>query len=299
MQTKPRFLISRLGALGDVILTTPIIRKIHQDRGGFCEISVRTFAVDVFARNPHVHQILDGRTPIRPEDFDCVINLDLAYEKNPKVHILDAYGFYAFGGQLDFDRTCELFPGDEDQRFGRAIAESLPGGFIVMHMRRVPQSNKSPPESFWQEVVLGLLAETPWSILQIGAAGEIAFGGDPRLVDLRGQLSIHQLREVIAGARSFSAMDSGPSWVASTTTTNTVVFYTTARAEYRLPSRHGGNHTVMTPDIPCYGCRERMPLGSTMVACERGDEDCVNRFDPRAAIDAIKAASAPGTSAIT
>jgi hypothetical protein len=43
IQTKPRLLINRLGVLGDVILTTPIIRKIHEDHVGFCEISVRTF----------------------------------------------------------------------------------------------------------------------------------------------------------------------------------------------------------------------------------------------------------------
>lgn len=33
IQTKPRFFITRLGVLGDVILTTPIIRKIHEDHG--------------------------------------------------------------------------------------------------------------------------------------------------------------------------------------------------------------------------------------------------------------------------
>lgn len=291
MQTKPRFLINRLGALGDVILTTPIIRKIYEDHGGFCEISVRTFSTDVFARNPYLKNVFGGNEPISIADFDFFINLDLSYEKNPGVHILDAYGFYAFGEPLNFDRSCDLFPSDDDKRVGEQIAGMFPGNFIVLHMRRAPQSSKNLPESFWREVVVGLLNESPLFIVQVGSADEIGFGGDPRLIDLRGKLSIHQLREVIAGANSFCGVDSGPVWVASTTNTNTVVFYTTSRAEHLAPNRKQGTHTALTPSIECYGCRERMPLGSTMVLCARGDDECVNRFDPKKAVDVIKAAS--------
>ncbi len=280
--------MNRLGSLGDVILTTPIVKKIYMDRGGFCEITVRTFAPEVFHRSPYVSRISHGTEPLSPADFDCFINLDLSYEKNSRVHILDAYGFYAFGSRTDFDRKCELFPGPEDIQLGHQISESFPEGYVVLHMRRAPQGSRNLPESFWREVLAGLVNETRLTVVQIGSAGEIGFGGSPRLVDFRGRLSLHQLRETIAHARCFCGVDSGPVWVASTTETNTVALYTSTRSEYRLPSRSKGSHTVLTPDIECYGCLERMPLGSTMAFCFRGDEECVNRFDARSTIDAIK-----------
>lgn len=286
MQTKPRLLVNRLGALGDVILTTPIIRKLYQDRGGDCEIGVRTMNLDVFRNSPYVHRVYPGNESLPIADFDMVLNLDLAYERNPAQHILDAYGFYAFGAK-PFDRQCELFPSDEDRAIGDAIARLCPNGYIVIHMRKTIQKSRNLPEDFWRLLVTGLLNNTRLSIVQIGAPSELAFGGDPRMLDLRGKLSIHQLREVISHANCFVGVDSAPFHIAATTATNMAVFFTTARAEYRMPFREKGTFKALVPAIDCYGCQERLPLGSTMVSCFRGDEDCINRFDWQVALAAV------------
>lgn len=67
-------------------------------------------------------RVFGGNDPVSIGDFDCFINLDLSYEKNTRVHILDAYGFYAFGENVNFDRTCELFSSDEDRRVGQQVS---------------------------------------------------------------------------------------------------------------------------------------------------------------------------------
>lgn len=286
MQTKPRILVNRLGALGDVILTTPIIRKLFKDRQGFCEISVRTLAPEVFANNPYVAQIYSGSEGILLESFDCFLNLDLAYERNPSRHILDAYGFYAFGN-MAFDRQCELFSTDGDRMLAEAVAGKFPNGYLVIHMRQTIQKSRNLPEAFWRSLVLGLLQHTNLGIVQVGSATELGFGGDDRMLDLRGQLSIHQLREVIHRSNCFVGVDSAPFHVAATTATDMTVFFTTAKAEYRKPFREKGLFKPLVPAIECYGCQERLPLGSTLVSCFRGDEDCVNRFDSNAALAAI------------
>jgi len=122
---------------------------------------------------------------------------------------------------------------------------------------------------------------------------ELAFGGDARLIDLRGKLSIHALRQVIAGARLYLGVDSAPFHVAATTDVNMAIFFTTARAEYRKPTRLRGEFHALTPAIECYGCQDKMPLGSTLVVCARGDEDCINRFDAQRVLESIRTHIAP------
>lgn len=287
MQTKPRILLNRMGALGDVILTTPIVRKLYQDRDGFCSITVRTYVPEVFRDNPYVDKLLTGDDEFRPAEYDVVFNLDLAYERNPSCHILDAYGFHVFGNG-SFSRHCELFTSQDSTLQADQLKERLSDGYMVIHMRRTVQSSRNLPESMWRELVRGLLATSSRSIVQIGMPNELAFGGDDRLIDMRGKLSIHELKQVIAGSHFYLGVDSAPFHVAATTDVNMAIFFTTAKAEYRQPFRTSGSFQAFTPAIECYGCQEKMPFGSTQVVCARGDEECVNRFDAQSVLDSIR-----------
>jgi ADP-heptose:LPS heptosyltransferase len=278
MKTRPRILVNRLGALGDVILTTPIIRKIYQDRDGFCQIAVRTQHPEVFFDNPYVTAIKTLADELITSEFDIIFNLDLAYENNPDCHILDAYGCYVFGN-TSFSRQCEIFPNADAIATALALVPSTGTRYLVIHMRRTVQNSRNLPEFFWKSIIEKLLSQKDVCIVQVGMPNEIAFGGDPRLIDLRGKLSIHALQKVIESSVFYIGVDSAPFHVAATTAVNMAIFFTTARAEFRRPFRPLGNFQVFAPNISCYGCQEKSPLGSTMVTCARGDEDCVNQFD--------------------
>ena len=287
MQTKPRILLNRMGALGDVILTTPIVRKLFQDRDGFCSITVRTHHPEVFRGNPYVASVLTGVDEYRPADFDVAFNLDLVYERNPACHILEAYGFHVFGN-ASFARQCELFAEPDDTLPAKQLQQQCASNYIVIHMRRTMQSSRNLPEAWWLSLIGGLLTTTAHTVVQIGMSNELAFGGHTRLIDLRGKLSIHALQQVIAGSLFYLGVDSAPFHVAATTDVNMAIFFTTARAEYRKPSRPRGGFQALAPAIECYGCQEVMPLGSTLVSCARGDEECVNRFDAQRVLDIIR-----------
>jgi ADP-heptose:LPS heptosyltransferase len=277
-----------MGALGDVILTTPIVRKLFQDRDGFCAITVRTHHPEVFRGNPYVAAVMSGSDEYHIADFDIVLNLDLVYERNPACHILEAYGFHVFGN-ASFPRQCELFVEADDSWHATQLQQQWASNYIVVHMRRTVQRSRNLPEEFWRDLIVGLLATSTHAIVQIGMPSELAFGGDSRLIDLRGKLSIHALRQVIAGSCFYLGVDSAPFHVATTTDVDMAIFFTTAKAEYRKPYRAQGKFQALTPNIECYGCQEKMPLGSTLVVCARGDEDCVNRFDARKVLDIIHA----------
>ena len=287
MQTKPRILINRIGALGDVILTTPIVKKIYMDHNGFCEITIKTHWVDVFKNNPYVHHVVNSNEDTSINEFDKFINLDLAYEKNPKMHVIDAYGMYAFGNNT-FNRQCEIYTSIADKELAKNIHATYPNGYLIMHMRNTHQPNRNIPQEFWLKLIEEIVNTTNYHVLQIGTLSDFAFGGNERLVDMREKLSLHELREVIEKSACYLGIDSAPIHIAGTTTANIVGFYTTARYEYREPIRHEGAFTALIPKIDCYGCQVNLPLGSTIAACARGDNDCVNQFSTDDAISALK-----------
>ena len=287
MQTKPKILVNRTGALGDVILTTPIVKKIYMDHNGFCDISIKTHWIDVFKNNPYIQQCLTSDENISISEFDKFINLDLAYEKNPSMHVIDAYGMYAFGNNT-FNRQCEIYTSISDKELARHIHATHSDGYLTVHMRNTHQPNRNIPQYFWSELIEKIINTTSYHIIQIGTSSDFAFGGNERLVDMRGKLSLHELREVIERSACYLGVDSAPIHIAGTTTTNIIGFYTTARYEYREPIRYKGAFTALIPKIDCYGCQVNLPLGSTIAACARGDNDCVNQFSTTDAISALQ-----------
>ena len=79
--------IRRKMALGDVLLTTPIIRAIKQVQP-LAQIVVETDYLELLKNNPHVRTI--GKAIGTPKDA-LVVDLNMAYENRTEIHILDAY----------------------------------------------------------------------------------------------------------------------------------------------------------------------------------------------------------------
>jgi len=299
MNDRPKILINRQGAGGDVLMTTPIFRKIHQDHSGACDIDFCTFTQnEIWVRhNPHIkrvitsHVIGTGAAPAADmiAKYDQYIDLDNVYERNPGVHAIDAYAEVAIG-HSDFDRSLELHTTDQDKEFARELKQILNNDYIVLHIRKHFWENRNLPTTFWQALVEKLLDQTSLTIVQIGGTHEPCISGHDRLIDLRGGTTILNLKEVIANSRLFIGSDSGPTHVAASTATNMMVFYTTVREEYRRPLRTVGRFVPMIPDIECYGChRQNTPESLTMCFRENQDMECLNRFDlDKAAATAVE-----------
>jgi len=80
---KPRILIKRRQALGDVIMTTPIVRRLRQELGRDAIINVATDNPSAFLNNPHIDAVISGGDPT--DGYDRMIDLDLAYERRPEM----------------------------------------------------------------------------------------------------------------------------------------------------------------------------------------------------------------------
>ena len=94
LNQRPRILLIRAGAMGDVLLMTPVVREIFKRHGGFCDITIATRSTELFKNSPYVHNTIDLKTLRKGRhDFDVVIDLDMTIERNRAVHTTDVYAF--------------------------------------------------------------------------------------------------------------------------------------------------------------------------------------------------------------
>ena len=270
-------------------MTSPIVRKLHQD--GNCEIDFAVSADNAafVEKNKYVRTVYKTLpTEEMIAKYDRYIDLDLVYERNPYMHAVDAYALHACG-TTDFDRSLELFTSDEDKQTGKTFSDFMAGNYVVLHQRRWAWPSRNINPEMWAKVVQQIMEQTTAYIVQVGQAHEPVFSGHNRLIDVRGQFSIHELKEVIGNAKLFMGVDSAPSHIAAATNTDMLVLYTSVKEEYRRPLRTQGKFVPIAPDIDCYGCHAENPAPCTTFICKRQDVECVNKFNPDAiAEQAIK-----------
>lgn len=282
MQTKPKILIIRGGALGDVIMTTPIIRELYNTYDGYVDIYVHTGCPDVFKNSPYV----TGINPEIPHHYDAVYNLTQSYENNPAVHAVMAYRWSVFGnGELD-DYSLELHPTTADQEKIDALAYK---NYIVIHMRQHNWPSRNLRPEFFKALIVKILAETDLTVVQVGGEHELAFTGNARVVNDLGKYSIHELAYLIDTARAFIGVDGGLIHVAACTNTPMLAFFTSCKAEYRKPLR-GSKFYPLEANIDCYGCQVHNPVPCTEFICTRGDVACIDAFDVDYVVATLKSA---------
>lgn len=273
---KPKILVVRQLALGDVLLATPIIKQLFLDYSGDCEIDVLTLKPDVFIGNPYVNNVLSPNDYLEQDKFyQKIINLDLAYESMPNMHVIEAYAKYSHGSKdLVVDKRVQLYASKKDYEFIYNLTNKLSSRrFLVLHMRRDTWPSRNLSEKTWSLIVSELLANTDAIIVQVGSGHEISFEEHPRLINLLGKLTIQQLKVLIEKSSCYVGIDSGTLHVAASTDTPIVSIFTSAHHQFREPIGRNDNSLFIpiVPMIECYACQSRIKPPITGVVCERGD----------------------------
>jgi heptosyltransferase III len=96
--SKTRILLMREGAMGDVIMLTPIIRQLYMLRQGNVSIDVVTAFGSVFYNSPYINSIIpvkSARQMVR--SYDMVIDFNGLYERDLSKHPVNSYAMHAFG----------------------------------------------------------------------------------------------------------------------------------------------------------------------------------------------------------
>ena len=181
-----QILVRRRAALGDVIMSTGVVRELKRKYN--CEIDVATEYPNVFNNNPHVRAIYHTDATPKVESYDLYINLDDAYELNPLNHYLDSYFYRAFGTS-DVDKSVELFPNNNDQAVvDKFIKDNELDRYIVIHIRQWYWALKNMSWDTWYAVFERLFTNrTDFKIVTVGSDKD-GFVDHPLFADAREKL---------------------------------------------------------------------------------------------------------------
>lgn len=283
-------LVKRRAAIGDVIMTTGVVRELKKKYAENANIFVATDCVEVYKNNPHIA----GLIPVNGVDanqFDVVYNLDDAYEYDPDVHFVDSY-FYRVFGEGNINKAVELFPSGEDKsRVAGIFNKHKLDKYIVIHMRNWHWQAKNIGLDVWFDVFTKLFEERDdFKIVTIGGTTDNTVE-HPNFVDLRNEnLTSQQMMLLCDNARCFVGIDSGPFQCAAASKTHIVALLTHLRPERIIPDRkwdRGYNTTVIQTNEECRGCADRQQLPVRQIQCEKTNYPCTNNFDTQAIADAI------------
>ena len=189
-------LVQRRAAIGDVIMTTGVVRELKRRYGADANIDIATDFAEPFRNNPHIRNIFPvDQVPDVKDRWDLYYNLDNAYELNPTEHYVKNY-FYRVFGDVNLNRSVELFPTDEDKIIvDRRIKEMYGDRFIVVHMRNWHWPAKNITMDVWLDVYTQLFSErTDFQVVCVGGPTDFYIEDHPLFVDLRAKYNNQQIK---------------------------------------------------------------------------------------------------------
>jgi ADP-heptose:LPS heptosyltransferase len=277
-------LVRRRAALGDVIMSTGVVRELKQRYN--CVIDIATEFPNVYDNNPHVRAIYHTSAMPEPTAYDLYINLDDAYEHNPLNHYIDSYFYRAFGTSEVANKSVELFANAIDNDTVNAFCQDNElDRYIVIHIRQWYWALKNMSWDTWYAIFAKLFEQrTDFKIVCVGS-GQDGFVEHPLFVDARDKLSVQQQKLLMDHAWCFVGIDSGPYHIAAASKTHIVSLHT-----HLLPERIVPKDKLVTPvlaSVDCVGCNDNQQRPVSQVVCKYGDFRCSTSFDADVIAQAI------------
>ena len=260
-------LVQRRASIGDVIMTTGVVRELKKQYKENANIIVATDYMEVYKNNPHIAGVVPVAS-VDPKQFDVVYNLDDAYEYSPYTNYVNAYFYRVFGSNTTMDHSVELFDTPTDKM-------EIDGDYIVVHLRNW----------HWQAKF-----ETNDTVKVVCVGGNTdSFVEHPNFIDARNKTS-QQIKALCDGAKCFVGIDSGPYWCAAASKTHIIGLLTHLLPERIMPDRkreYMYNATAIQTREDCAGCNDEQTRPIHQIACKKTDFPCTRNFDTDAIATAI------------
>ncbi len=235
--------VKRGAAHGDVLLTTPIVRALHE-RSPLSPIYVETLVPQMYANHPFVTKA-ERRVPVLPNAH--IIDLNNAYESHPDRHIIASYALRAELENVGHRTELYLQPSDEEE-----AAQLMPDGdWVAVHCGTSTWKSKEWPADRWATLISSLRS-MGLKIVLVGMHG-------PKLdvdQDRQGTTTIHQMAALIKRAKLFIGLDSLPFHCAEAVGTPAIGLFGITDPKY-ISTRNGGALCVCSPE-PSFGLRHRI-----------------------------------------
>lgn len=279
-----RVVFERYGAVGDVILMTPLLRAYKQ-RYPYAHISVLTHFREVFYHNPNVSETKSRQDDLNFQPVDEFHCLQDAYEhRYPDTSIADSY-FASVGLPVSDDPRLELFPDVDDAAIAAKLTDNTDHLAIIHPGRSTAWPGKFWSPVAWQRLVC-ILQQAGWKIALVG-------NEDPVVqcdYDLTRKTTVLQTAALCKRAKLFVGIDSAPLHIAQAMNTPGVGLFgcTDPRKILFCGGKHLGRiQPVYASSVACLGCRN-LVTGSGPHKCFRSEVYCMNALTVEKVLEMIE-----------
>lgn len=262
-------LIKRNEAIGDVLLTTPIVKSLKK-KYPHSNIYIKTNHPEVFTGNPNV---LSASTNEPKLSFDYVYDLDLSYERDPNKHIIQVYSDIC-GVKPEW--SIDIY---SEQKYN--INEEKK--YIVIHAGTTAWQGRNLDIQKFNSVAKEL-KKMGYKIIIIGNSPNTNIECD---YDFRNKTTFYQLSYIIRRAKLFIGIDSMPMHIAQAFKIPLVAVFGCILPEYRLlpDKRFVG---LIAKDVGCIGCHHYQSAPRTHSDCLRDKIYCMDAITPEMIIEEAK-----------
>lgn len=288
IETPTTILVKRRASLGDVVMTTGIVRELNKKHDGQCAITVETEYPLVYKNNPYIADLRNWGE-VNPVDFDVVYNLDDAYEKNPVNHFVDSM-FYRVFGSNTLDHSVDLHANNEDCAMVDQDIKDIDAPFFAVHMRNWAWALKNIDIDTWCDIFAKVFeVRTDIKIVTVGGPTDLSLE-HPLIVNYNARYTPQQLAYFLNSAKCYVGIDSGPFQIAGASNTHIIGLLTHNPPEYIMPYRKLDgfwNSTAIQANIDCVGCNVTQARPVSQILCKHGDYRCNKSWDTEKIANAI------------
>lgn len=268
-------ILSRQGALGDVLLTTPITRRLKAE--GY-DVIVGTDCPEAYYNNTDVKKLIKWNTSYSSEHRDRLEDLDGCYETLPARHIIDAYSLQVF----EDTKTPHEIVYNVSEKSLEKMRNLVTKDYVAIHAAQ-SWENRTWKKSYWYELILELFDIHNTKVVVVGSKKDATFPAEARVLDTVGKFSLDETAAIIKLSKAFIGTDSALLHIAQAVKTPSIGIFTCAKAEYRTTGA-----LAVVPDIDCYGCLADEPTPATYCGCRRGDFKCLEIITPEMVLEKYK-----------
>lgn len=274
---KQSVLVKRRGAVGDVLMATPVVREIKR-RHAHWEIDFESDVPHVLARNPDIRsasKVSLGR------NYDHVFDLNDAYENRPGRPVIDCYAEVC-GVEVQ-DRAIRFFTVKEESDWAERMAPRSPFAVLYTYVPTAVVAGRNWPVSHLDSVA-STLRSRGLKIVLVGRPTD-----NPAVTcdaDLRGACSVHQMAEVIRRAKIIVGVDSLPAHLAEWAGVPCVIV--AGGFDPRLTHQPSPKFRYVRDErLECLGCHHIYPAPNHGSPCLRPKLFCMENVKPEMVISAV------------
>lgn len=289
IETPTTILVKRRAALGDVVMSTAVVRELHKQHDGQCAITVETEHPLVYKNNPYIVDLRNWGE-CNSDDYDVVIDLDDAYELNPDNHFIDSMLYRAFGNNVSrLNRAPDLHADENDRNTVDADVREI-GPFFAVHMRNWHWALKNIDIEIWCDIFARVFEKNAdCKVVVVGGPTDHMLE-HPLFVDARAKYTPQQLAYLLDSAKCFVGIDSGPFNIAGASSTHIIGLLTHNPPKNIMPIRKldaGWNSTAIQASVDCVGCNVNQTRPVRGINCIHGDFRCNKSWDTQHIADTI------------